>query len=219
MANSNALTEPAWQDYLSVLDDVKPWLQLDVNDTSRDDQLQLITSMACDWVQSYLGRPVAPTTFDRRFDGWSGWQGAYIELPYYPVLEIVSVTEWWGVSGPHQLTEQTPDHQVDGYQVEWHTGRLIRVFPGLVQKPWFPGTRNVEVQWVAGYNPVPSKIRVATLELVAHWVRNTQQNLAMRSPAMTVQDEYDPAVTAGVFAGVPYRILDLLEPMTQVGLA
>lgn len=221
-ANQNALTSPNWQDFLTVNDDVLPWLQMTTSDipagSSLAGNMQLITSMACDWVQDYLGRPVAPTTFDRRFDGWSGWNGAYLELPYYPVLEITSVIEYWGVSGPHDLVESTPTAQVDGWQCEYLTGRLIRVFPGNVQKPWFPGSRNVEVVWVAGYNPVPPTIRTATLELVAHWWANTQQQSALRLPGETVSDEFEPAETSGPFAGVPLRIIDLLSPKSQIGI-
>ena len=218
-SNSNALTAPAWQDYLTVVDDVLPWLQMTTRDLPQGSALagnmQLITSMACEWVQDYLGRPVAPTTFTRRFDGWSGWSGAYLELPYSPVLEITAVTEYWGVSGPHVLSESTPTVQIDGYQCEWLTGRLIRVFPGNVQKPWFPGSRNVEVTWTAGYNPTPPTFRTATLELIAHWWRNTQQQSAIRAGA---DADYDPEESSGPFGGVPDRIYALLSPKTQIGI-
>ncbi|HEX5347848.1 MAG TPA: hypothetical protein VFW64_12240 [Pseudonocardiaceae bacterium] len=212
---TNALNASPWQDYLSVADDVKDWLQIGSGDTSRDKNLQMLTSMACDWMQNFLGRPIAPTKYDRRFDGWSGWNGAYIELDLYPVLEIVSVIEYWGVSGPHTLLESSPSNQIDGWQCEYLVGRLIRVFPGNVQKPWFPGSRNVEVTWVAGYNPVPTDIKIATLELVAHWFRNTQQQ---RAVSTSVEVDYDAADTQGMFAGVPNRIKDLVSPYLQVGL-
>lgn len=216
---TNALSGPQWTDFLTVTDDVMPWLQLTTSDIPAGgtlaQNLQAITSMACEWVQDYLGRPVGPTTFDRRFDGWSGWMGAYLELPYYPILEIVSVTEYWGVSGPHVLTESTPTVQVDGYQCEWQTGRLTRVFPGNVQKPWFPGSRNVEVVWTAGYNPIPHTFRLATLEVIAHWWRNYQQQSAIRAGA---SPDFDPDEAGGVFEGVPESTYALLGPKDQIGI-
>jgi hypothetical protein len=217
VANVNALTSPIWQDFLTVDSDVLPWLQMGTQDVNQSlvQNLQLITSMACDWVQDFLGRPVAPTQFDRRFDGWSGWNGAYLELPYSPVLEVTSVIEYWGVSGPHVLLESTPTAQIDGWQLEPLTGRLIRIFPGNVQKPWFPGSRNIEVVWMAGYNPVPPTIRVATLELIAHWWRNTQQQSAMHAGA---EADYDPEESGGPYEGVPDRIYALLSPKTQIGI-
>lgn len=218
-SNTNALSDPAWQDFLTVVDDVLPWLQMSASDIPSSGPLytsmQLLTSAACEWVQDYLGRPVAPTTYTRRFDGWSGWNGMFLELPYYPVLELVSVTEYWGVSGPHVLSESTPTAQVDGYQCEYLTGRLIRVFPGNVSKPWFPGSRNVEVSWKAGYNPVPARIRMATLELIKHWWSNTQQQSALRPGA---EPDYDPDEGSGPFSGVPDRIYAWLSPFSQVGI-
>ncbi len=220
--NANGMTSPVWQDYLTVSGDVLPWLQMTAADVPSSgplaQNLQLLTSMACDWVQETLGRPIAPQQFDRRFDGWSGWNGAYQELPYYPVLEITSVIEYWGVSGPHVLLESTPAVQIDGWQCEWLTGRLTRVFPGNVQKPWFPGSRNIEVVWTAGYNPVPPRYRVGTLELIAHWWRNTQQQSALRAPGLTEAGEYDGGVKSGMFEGIPPHVMDTLFPNEQIGI-
>ena len=220
MASNVNASSLQWSNYVDLATDVKPWLQVPSSDTTQDLQLQLIVDMACQWVQSFIGRPVAPTQFDRRYNGWTGWTGAYIELPFYPVIEIVSVTEWWGSSGPHTLSEQTPTNQVDGWTCDYPTGLLTRVFPGLVQKPWFPGARNVEVVWVAGYNPVPADLKVATLELINHWFRNTRQVSAFRAPGVGEGYEYDPEETAsGLWQGVPYRIVELLDPYISVAIA
>ena len=210
---------PQWQDYLSINDDVLPWLQMTAVDLNSyvggPANLQLVTSTVCDWVQETLGRPVAPTTFDRRFDGWSGWNGAYLELPYYPVLEVVSVVEYWGVSGPHNLSESTPTNQVDGWQCVYDTGRLTRVFPGNVQKPWFPGSRNVEVVWTAGYNPIPPRFRMGSL-MAIEWVwRNKFEQSGVHAG---VQGEYDAGSNQGMLGGIPDDVLDWLFPSEQVGI-
>lgn len=213
--NAETLTFGA---YLDLANDVKPWLQIPATDTTRDNALTLITGMACNWVQKFLGGPVAATSFTRRFDGWSDWSGAYIMLPYQPVLEVVQVIEFRGTLGAFVLPESVPTAQTDGWQLVPSTGRLNRVFPGNVQKPWFPGSRNIEISWVAGYQPVPPDIQVATLEMVAHWFRNTQQQPALRAAAGGPRGEYDPVDPAGMFAGVPDRIVDLLEPYMRVGI-
>lgn len=216
MSNVNA-SSAIYGGFLDRDNDVKTWLQLSPADTTRNPQLDLLIDMACTWVQRYIGRPVAPQEYDRRFDGWSGWNGAYIMLPFYPVLEITSVVEWWGVSGPHTLSEQTPSNQVDGWQCEYQTGRLIRVFPGLVQRPFFPGSRNIEVTWTAGYNPIPPDIKVATLELVKHWYYNTMQQAGLRAGPVADYDGADDSNTT-MFTGVPFRIVDLLEPYISPGI-
>jgi hypothetical protein len=206
------------QTFLDMVSEVKPWLQIPANDTSRDFQLRLIIDMACAWACNYIGRPIGPTTYDRRFDGWANWNGAYIMLPFYPVLEVTSVIEYWGIAGPHVLVESTPTVQVDGWQCVYNTGRLNRVFPGNVQKPWFPGSRNIEVVWTAGFNPIPADIKVAVLELIAHWFRNTQQMGGRPSNAINAAAEFEPADQSGLWAGIPYRCTALLAPFLSIGI-
>jgi hypothetical protein len=215
---SSNSTSLIWGNYLDLDQDVKPYLQMPAYDTVRDYTLQLSTDSACQQVQKMLGRPIAPTTFDMRFDGWSGWNGANIELPFYPVLEVITVNEYWGVAGPHLLLEQTPTNQVDGFQIDYKTGRLIRVFPGLVQKPWFPGSRNIEVQWTAGYNPIPADIKEATLELIAWKWRNTQQAMRSNGPS-PIGAEYDTSNMAnGLWPGIPHRLQEVFDSYMQVGM-
>lgn len=217
---------PIWQTYLDVVLDVKPYLQITPGNLTYDSALSDITSMACEWVQTYLGRPIAPTQFFRRESGWTGWNGAYLQLAYYPVLGTPTVVEYWGTSGPHTLTEQTPEQQSntgggnvgDVFQIDRLKGLITRTFPGLIQRPFFPGERNIEITWVAGYNPIPQQIRMATLELVNYWYRQTQE--AVRTGSVTGSMEYGEggASSDGWFA-VPYRVTTLLEPFTQVGIA
>lgn len=210
---------PQWATYIDLKNDVKPYLEFS-NPTGlnpADTMLQMVTDMACTWVQNYLGRPVADTEFFRRFSGWSGMNGAYVSLPYYPVTQIVSVVEYWGSSGPHTLTEQTPASQggQDVYQVDYLRGTVIRTFMGLVQRPWFPGSRNIEITWKAGYEPVPADIKMATLELVNYWWRNTQEATRVSSLEAV---EYEAPAASGMWAAVPNRVKVLLEPYAQQGI-
>lgn len=211
-------TSPAWGNYLDLQDDVKPYLQFSVLDSQRDMVLQATTDAACSWIQRYLGRPIAPTWFFRRFSGWSRFTGSIITLPYYPILQIQSVVEYWGANGPHTLTLQTPENQTgnDMYQVDALTGLLTRTFMGLIQRPWFPGNNNIEVTWQAGYNPVPAEVRLATLELIAYWWRNTQQ--ASRSTIQPRGADYDTMTSNDLWPAVPNRITTWLQPFVQVGL-
>jgi hypothetical protein len=173
---------PQYGTYIDRDTELKPWMQYPTSDTSKDWQMELAMDAACVWIQNeFFGRPIAPRQYDWRFDGWTGFMGAYIMLPFYPVLEIISVTEYRGQIG-HALTELQPAATTgDGFQVSYATGRLTRAFVGNIQRPWFGGSRNIEVVWVAGYNPVPPNIRMATLNLAAHWFRHSEQQGALRS--------------------------------------
>ena len=219
VVNSNA-SSLIWKNYVDLYEDVLPWLQIPSAGTGSPNagdlqKLQLLTDMTCQWAQKKISNPIAPTGFYRRFNGWSGWNGAYVELPYWPVLSIQSVVEWWGIAGPHQLSEQTPQHNIDGFQLDALRGKIIRVFPGLVQRPWFPGSRSIEVQWVAGYNPVPADWKVATLEMIAHWWHSSQQTQRVNLRAGS--DGADQ-VAAGLWSGVPLRISELLDGAVQIGI-
>ena len=145
--------------------------------------------------------------------------GAYVQLPYYPVLSVQSVVEFWGSSGPHTLTEQTPASQggQDCYQMDYLRGTVIRTFTGLVQRPWFPGSRNIEITWTAGYNPVPMQVKIATMELVKYWWVNTQQ--VSRSVQIR-GGEYDAPEQSSMalWPAVPNRITAMLEVYEQVGI-
>lgn len=209
---------PQWANYLDLQADVLPYMQYPSDRTDETVKIETFLDAACQWAQKFLGRPIAPTYFDRRFNGWSGWNGAYIQLPYFPVLQIVSVTEWWGSSGPHVVLEQTPSNQRpggDSYQLDPISGKLIRTFPGLVQKPWFPGSRNIEITWWAGYSPVPADIRLATLELINFWYRNTQE--APRTFRQGLS-EYNGEEAGRMWPAIPHRVMTLLQSYQQVGI-
>ena len=220
VSNSNAAS-PNWLNFVDLENDVLPWMQMPDSETTAAMKvnIQLLIDMTCTWAQKRLAQPIAPTTFNRKFDGWSGWNGAYQFLPYTPVLEIISVNEVWGTSGAHYLSESTLTNQVDGFQINYQTGMMTRVFPGLVQKPWFPGSRNIEIEWTSGWNPVPADWKVATLEMVAHWYRNVFQQTANAIGGTGTGDAYDPeAVANGLWEGTPLRIANLLSGDVHVGI-
>lgn len=200
-----------WTNYLDI-DEVKQWLNFPTDaSTSKDPQLQRVMDMACEWVQNEINRPIAATTFTELHDGWAG---AYIMLNHYPVLEVVSVTEWQSSGGSLSLSESTIANPVDGYQLNYLSGQIMRAMAGYAwPRPFFPGSRNISVTYVAGYNPVPPALWMATVELVKHWWTNTQQ-----ASRMTMKpNEFDPAQEQpGLWQGVPYRIIDLIAPYRRI---
>lgn len=205
-----------WTNYLDLANDVYPYLQIP-NDGSftRGLDLQLVTDYVCQESQQIMGKPIAAQEFFYRFDGWSGWNGAYIMLPWYPVLQINEVTEFWGASGPHILEEATPENQVDGFAINYRLGQLIRVFPGNIAKPWFPGVRSIEVTWTAGYNPVPARFKVPALEIIKEWWTTTQQ-VSRSGPLPAGYEGINEADTT--YAGLARRVRSAFFSEAQVGI-
>jgi hypothetical protein len=215
---------PQWSPIIDRDLDWKPYNQYPLSKTDQDGVLDLIIGATTDWMSSYLDRPIAPTTFHERFDGWSGRGGTTIMLPYYPVLQIHSMTEFWGLDGPHEIVEQTPAEQYGvgftaanppggTYALNPRTGELTRTFPGLVERPFFPGHRNVEVTWTAGFDPIPNQIKLAALELANHWYRNTQEQETIAGGIGRGGGERD-----ALWPAVPNRVTMLLEPYKQQGV-
>lgn len=216
---SSTLVEsvPSWVSYLDLQNDVKPFMQFPPTDTASDVMLQDTIDTACYWVQDYLGRPVAPTQFFRRYSGWG--VGAVINLPYYPILSITSVVEWWGANGPITLTEQIPSNQGSQqvYQLDAIHGQIIRSFTGLVARPFFPGLRNIEVNWTAGYNPIPRPIIMATRELIHWWWANTQQASRSFTPGAGQYGEQQGGQHP-LWPAVPDRVTTLLQTFDQISM-
>lgn len=206
---------PRWASYLDVDKDVTPWLQKgDVPEAGEQTKLKEVVDDVCCWLQDELGRPLGPTTFARRFSVWSG---NTIMLPYYPVIgSPIRVAEFWGVNGEHLLEEQTPEHQGSNemFTLDPQRGYIVRSFQGLIPRPLFPGLRNIEVVWTAGYDPLPQVIRNATLKQIAHEWRKEQQ--ASRSGPQIVGEhgEVEPGLLPGMLPEVKAR----LNAYSQVGI-
>lgn len=197
-------SQPVWQTYVDLNNDAKPFLQWTAGASPQDQLLQNTIDAACWWVQDFYGKPIAPTQFFHRFNGYTGFGGTMIDLPYYPVLAdppySISVTEYWGVSGPRVLTQQTPENQNSEYMftLDNRYGILYRSYSGLLQQPFFPGLKNVEVTWWAGYTPIPPHWRLGTLRLIKHWWdHDMQAQLGGFRPgeAGSIPHEFFPLVT------------------------
>jgi hypothetical protein len=203
---------PVWATFLDVDEDVKPWLQFgDVPVAGEEAKLKMITDSVCWWLQDYLGRPLGPTQFAKRFSVWSG---NTLMLPYYPIQSVQRVAEFWGVSGEHVLEEQTPAKQGSNemFTVDLLRGYIVRSFQGLVPRPFFPGLRNIEVVWTAGFDPLPPPVRDAALKQIAHEWRKEQQ--ASRSQPQIAGEE----IPLGLLPDMLPEVKARLSAYSQVGI-
>lgn len=213
-------TTPTWNAYLDLSNDVKPFLQWPSSVTPQDQLLQNTIDDACAWAQEFMARPIAPTMFQRRFNGYSNWGGSTITLPYSPVIvdtsHPITVTEWWGLSGGHTLTLQTPEAQgnSDMYSLDAIEGIITRSYLGLLARPTFPGLKNIEVTWWAGYNPVPPAIRRATLRLIKHWWARD-----MQSQTGGFQRPEEERGGQEFFPLVPNDVMQIFGQYVQIGIA
>lgn len=210
---SNPVGTRQWATYLDP-EETEKWLQFTgVVASSEQKELQRVIDAACTRAQNMAGRPFAPTEFRERHDGWSG---EYIQLHYSPFLKLIQCQEWQSSGGFVQLPESTPENPVEGIQIDYATSRVMRTFAGYSwPRPFFPGSRNVEFTYLAGFDPVPPDVWEATVDLVAYWWRNTQQ--ASRSTPRPANEYGEPLEDdKGLWPGIPNRIADVFESYRPV---
>jgi len=159
-----------------------------------------------------------PTQFDETYDGGA----TTIFLWHKPILAITNIEEGWGFVN-FELTyiqTNTPNPgNLFAYSIEDEdTGEISRRSGGNILIPFVPGKGNIRVVYTAGRaSPIPGAIRLAALELIAHWWQNSQQRSMGNSNYDNVATDFTrTSGYAGFNHGVPYRILEMLRPYRRL---
>lgn len=210
---TNPVSTAQWTTYID-MPEVLSYLQFDPGVNPDPNKMQRMIDSACVTAQRLADRPFAPTQIQERHDGW---ERDFIMLRYFPVLQLVSCTEWQSGGNYISLPESTPETPTEGVQVEYPTGRLTRTFfNSNWPRPFFPGVRNIEVVYVAGFNPVPPDIWEATMDLIAYRWRSSQEAPTWWSRSGT--DQYGGPQTNMLYPGVPNRIAEVFASYRSVNL-
>lgn len=201
------------------LADVRTHLRYPATSTADDVALQGFIAAADDVIKAECG-DVVPTTYDEYYNG-----GDYvIYLRHRPVLEVVNVEEGWGYYNwelDYQQVNTVPAGAMFAYSIDSHqVGAVSRRSAGNVQIPFVPGQKNIRIQYVAGRNPIPGAIRLAALELIAHWWQSSQLRTTASSAGFTAYDATEgqqftrdnDSGLVNINVGVPFRVLELLKP-------
>jgi hypothetical protein len=188
------------------LSEVKAYLQIPnpSQPASTDVIMQGYIDAATEYVENYVG-PVTETDYVERHDGYT----SEIVLLHRPILRINSLVEVVALVVDN-LEESVTRNPIDGYQVNYRSGKIKRVFSGGYPRIFWPGSRNIEVSYTAGYEPVPAQVRLATLELVTHYWRNGQE--AGPTGVGAGIDAFDAVdQQPGMWPAIPYRVAAWLD--------
>jgi hypothetical protein len=201
------------------LSDVKAHLRYPTSNTSDDVALAGFISAASDVINAECGT-VVPQSFNESYDGGD----FQIWLRHIPVISIENIEEGWGFTN-YELTyvpvNSPSTANMFAYSLdEPNTGLVTRRSGGNVNVRFVIGESNIQVTYTAGRDVIPGAIRLAALELIAHWWQGSQQ----RSMGATSISGYDATNTdfsrsTGVSPlnqGVPYRVLELLRPFRRL---
>ena len=201
------------------LADVKAHLRYPTANVSDDAAINGFIDAASDVIDVECGI-VTPQQFEETYDGGNG----EIWLFHFPVISVEYVRESWGMVS-FDLTQV--DSSASGtltnfaYSInEAETGQIMRRSAGNVNIPFQPGRGNVKVIYTAGRSQVPGTVRLAALELIAHWWQGTQQRSASGSLPRAydgVNTDFSRALAiTPINAGVPYRIIEMLKPFRRL---
>ncbi len=197
------------------LTDVKIHLRIPPTDMSNDYALMGFISAADDCLTAECGE-ILPKHYDETYDG-----GNYvIYLRHRPVLSIQNVEEgwgWWNYELDYQQVNTVPAGSMFAYSIDSpQAGGISRRSAGNISIPFLPGRKNIRIWYTAGRDNIPGSVRLAALELIAHWWQNSQLRAMANSQVYTTYDQMNEDWTRATGAtsmnmGVPYRILELLK--------
>lgn len=202
------------------LSDVKAHLRYPTADVADDVAIQGFINAAGDVINVECGM-VMPQQFDEYYNG--GTKQIWLRHP--PILEVHQVEEGWGFIN-YELAEievNSPvQTQMFAFSVDEPESALIsRRVGGNVSIPFVPGDANIHVTYTAGRSVVPGAIRLACLELVAHWWQGSQQRHGATGGGISTYDTMNVDFTRStglspLNQGVPYRIIEMLKPFRRL---
>lgn len=156
------------------LQDVLTHLRYPASSTSDDAALMGFITAATDVIRTECGQ-VVPTEFDEYYDG-----GDYaINTRNTPILSVINVEEGWGWTNyelQYIQVNSTEATNMFAYSIDdLSIGLISRRSGGNVNIPFMAGSANIRVTYIAGRSNVPGALRLAALELIAHWWQGSQQ--------------------------------------------
>lgn len=176
--------------------------------SATDAELAFFATSASTKIDELAG-PVIQRTVTQIDDGSLGVWKSKISLRHKPVVSVTSLTETGTVLDPSL------------YQVNFLTGILSRApQAGYYGTPFPPGTQNIVTVYVAGRTAflagspelaaaVPT-LRLATLELAAHWWRNSKLAKGNANRPGTVGNDSSEYAMAGLGYAVPNRVIEMI---------
>ena len=185
---------------LTNLQQVKNYLGLAPGDTANDALLTDLIAAMSEAVENYCGREFARAT---RIEYHDGACAPSLVLRCRPAEQIISIHD--DLAREFDPGTQVPPSQYVLYEKEG----LLKLRYGAFS----PGLRNVRVEYVAGFAPLPPAVVQATNILVAHFFSRAQSGAdAIASESVGV---YSVSYDSGQWPG---KAVGLLAEFREIGL-
>lgn len=186
------LVTPADTDGVVTVDELKAHLRVDGSD--EDVLIELLRDGAVAHLDGYsgvLGRAIATQTWRQDFDAFDG---DTLRLPL-PAASIASVKVRDSAGQLATVSSSSYLLQEDAL------GSLVRFDDDYTYPSDLADTKAIAVEFAAGYDAVPSAIKVAVLLLVGHWYANRET-----------------VVTGTIATELPLAVAALIAPYRRVGI-
>lgn len=134
---------------LTTLPKVKEWLS--ITTATNDALLSRLISAASDYIEAYLSRNIARTSYQSYRDGHGGRR---LMFRNYPVVSLTMLKVGALLVPP----------SVGGAPGFVHTETSVTLVGGYV---FDLGASNVYLEYVAGYDPIPNEIEQSCIDLVS----------------------------------------------------
>lgn len=180
---------------------------LNKSNATDDTELAFFVTTASAKIDELAG-PVIQRSVTQIFSGGTGWKRTE-SLRQTPVVSVTSVTESGNVLDPSLYTVDL----VTGVFTRGPTG-------GAYRTPFPPGTNNIVVVYIAGRTTAAAgssqlasdapTLRLACLELAAHWWRTTQYARAGNRGGQLGGGDADSYALHAMGFAVPNRVNELI---------
>lgn len=163
---------------LITLDEVKPWLNIDLPNHNSDTLLSSLISAASGWVSNWINRDILSASYTVYLDG-SGSNRQM--LGDYPITAVSSLNIN-GVSIPSAVGFNDNGFRFDDKSIMLKGYRFER------------GVSNIQISYTAGYATVPQDLKQVTIELVGYKFKEmtriglSQKNIAGEVTAFDMKD-------------------------------
>lgn len=198
---------------IAELSDLQTYLQIPSGDSTNDAVLAYLMDAAQQVIEREIGW-VIPRSFTEVHNGG----GREIWLRETPVLYVTSIEEGWGYWNwelNDQQVNSIPTLSLWAYSLDKpRDGLVTRRSVGNVNIPFINGRNNIRVSYVSGRHEVPAAAKLAYMELVGFWFRNSQLRAVNQAPTSfgTINDDFSrTAGLSSINLGVPTSIIEMLK--------
>jgi uncharacterized phiE125 gp8 family phage protein len=138
---------------------------LNIEDDEDQDYVELLIAAASAWIDGpdgCVGKSIGPQTLEARLDAFDGTE---FKLPFGPVNGIVEIT---------YLDPDRAEQTLASGAYDLLAGGVVALRAGSAWPSVLYRNDVIGVQYEAGSDEVPVKVKQAVLLLVGHWYRSRQ---------------------------------------------